>query len=268
MIEALLPVLAVIALGCGDRHCRRRVRDRRRRGGDPGARPAVRARPADRAGHRAGHGRAERRAVVLALPAAGSASICGSPRTLAVGAGRRPIRWRASPPGSTRHALRLAFAGFLLVFAAVIACRTWRGRRSARAAASRSPGAGRSCSALVGGIVSGLFGVGGALDRAAVLTAFFGVRQIEAQALGLALVSPGAIVALAAYAGAGQVDWRARRAAGDRRQCCRSRSASRSPTACPSGGCGWRFAACWSRRRRCSWRGRSRSPNLRHVVTS
>jgi hypothetical protein len=39
------------------------------------------------------------------------------------------------------------------------------------------------------------------------LTAFFGLRQLEAQGLALALVSPSALLALVAYAGAGQVDW-------------------------------------------------------------
>jgi hypothetical protein len=61
---------------------------------------------------------------------------------------------------------------------------------------------------IVGGIVSGLFGVGGALIVPPALTAFFGVRQVEGQGLGLALVAPGSVIALVAYAGAGQVDWR------------------------------------------------------------
>ena len=38
-------------------------------------------------------------------------------------------------------------------------------------------------------------------------TSFFGLRQLEAQGLALALVSPSAFVALLAYTGAGQVDW-------------------------------------------------------------
>src|SRR5579885_2561080 len=60
---------------------------------------------------------------------------------------------------------------------------------------------------IAGGIVSGFFGVGGAFIVPPLLTAFFGLRQIESQGLGLALVAPGTILALAAYAGAGQVDW-------------------------------------------------------------
>jgi uncharacterized membrane protein YfcA len=49
---------------------------------------------------------------------------------------------------------------------------------------------------------------GGALIVPPALTAFFGVRQVEGQGLGLALVAPGSVIALVAYAGAGQVDWR------------------------------------------------------------
>jgi len=102
--------------------------------------------------------------------------------------------------------LRLAFAGFLVALSAVIAWRTWRG---VQPPAHRRPLAW-GWSALVGiagGLVSGLFGVGGAFIVPPLLTAFFGLRQIEAQGLGLALVAPGLLIALATYAGAGQVDW-------------------------------------------------------------
>ena len=102
--------------------------------------------------------------------------------------------------------LRLAFAGFLVVLSAVIA---WRTRRAVQPPAHRRPLAW-GWSALVGiagGLVSGLFGVGGAFIVPPLLTAFFGLRQIEAQGLGLALVAPGLLIALATYAGAGQVDW-------------------------------------------------------------
>jgi uncharacterized membrane protein YfcA len=60
---------------------------------------------------------------------------------------------------------------------------------------------------VAGGIVSGLFGVGGAFIVPPALTAFFGLRQIEAQGLALALVSPVTLVALLTYARAGEVDW-------------------------------------------------------------
>jgi uncharacterized protein len=104
------------------------------------------------------------------------------------------------------HNLRLAFAGFLVALAAIVAWRTWRG---AAGPPNRVPLAWGWSAVLgaAGGIVSGLFGVGGAFIAPPVLTAWFGVRQVEAQGLALALVCPGTFVALATYAGAGQVDW-------------------------------------------------------------
>ena len=56
-------------------------------------------------------------------------------------------------------------------------------------------------------MVSGFFGVGGAFIAPPLLTTVFELRQLEAQGLALALVSPSALLALLAYAGAGQVDW-------------------------------------------------------------
>jgi uncharacterized membrane protein YfcA len=109
--------------------------------------------------------------------------------------------------GLDPHDLRLAFAGFLVLLAIIIAWRTWR----AGVAPPLRPPLAWGWSAglgLAGGVVSGLFGVGGAFIAPPVLTALFGVRQIEAQGLALALVCPGTFVALATYAGAGQVDWR------------------------------------------------------------
>jgi uncharacterized protein len=47
----------------------------------------------------------------------------------------------------------------------------------------------------------------GAFIAPPLLTTFFGLRQLESQGLALALVSPSALLALVAYAGAGQVDW-------------------------------------------------------------
>ena len=86
-----------------------------------------------------------------------------------------------------------------------IAYRTWRGVRMA----ARPPLAWGWTAAvgLFGGVVSGFFGVGGAFVAPPLLTAFFGVRQVEAQGLALALVSPSVVVALFTYAAAGQVEW-------------------------------------------------------------
>ena len=101
--------------------------------------------------------------------------------------------------------LRLAFAGFLGVFAAIIAHRALARPRPV----PRRPLHWEWSAALgiAGGIVSGFFGVGGALIAPPALTAWFGVRQAEAQGLALALVTPGAIVAFIAYAEAGKIEW-------------------------------------------------------------
>ena len=109
--------------------------------------------------------------------------------------------------GLDPHILRLAFAAFLAGLASFLAYRTWR---EAPTATVRPPLAWgwTAIVGLVGGIVSGLFGVGGAFIAPPLLTAFFGLRQVEAQGLALALVCPSSIIALIAYAGAGQVDWR------------------------------------------------------------
>jgi hypothetical protein len=109
--------------------------------------------------------------------------------------------------GLDPHHLRLAFAGFLVILSAIVAYRTWRGYLGSP---GRPPLAWGWSAVLgaAGGVVSGLFGVGGAFIAPPVLTALFGVRQIEAQGLALALVCPGTVVALLTYAGAGQVEWR------------------------------------------------------------
>jgi uncharacterized membrane protein YfcA len=109
--------------------------------------------------------------------------------------------------GLDPHGLRLAFAAFLGGLAAVVAYRTWRGALPAAAARPTLAWGWTAIVGLIGGIVSGFFGVGGAFIAPPLLTAFFGVRQIEAQGLGLALVCPAAVVALFTYAAAGQVDW-------------------------------------------------------------
>jgi hypothetical protein len=104
------------------------------------------------------------------------------------------------------HGLRLAFAAFLAMLAALIA---YRMRRAAAIRPARPPFRWQwtAVVGIAGGIVSGLFGVGGAFIVPPALTAFFGLRQIEAQGLGLALVSPVMLVALFTYASAGEVDW-------------------------------------------------------------
>ena len=105
------------------------------------------------------------------------------------------------------HDLRLAFCGFLVLLSGVVA---WRTLRGGTGGPHRRPLAWgwTAVVGLLGGSVSGLFGVGGAFIVPPALTTFFGVRQVAAQGLALALVCPGTAIAFATYAGAGQVDWR------------------------------------------------------------
>lgn len=102
--------------------------------------------------------------------------------------------------------LRLAFALFVVVIALHFLIRTLRQK-------STNPGVARLTSkwlALVGALgggISGLFGIGGAVFAPPVLTSAFGMRQAVAQAHALALVAPGTLVALTAYAVHDEVDW-------------------------------------------------------------
>ena len=108
--------------------------------------------------------------------------------------------------GLDPHVLRLAFAVFLATIAVTVAYCLWRGNVRVGTGPTRAWG-WTTVVGLIGGVFSGLFGVGGAFVAPPLLTAFFGLRQLEAQGLALALVSPSALLALLAYAGAGRVDW-------------------------------------------------------------
>ena len=61
---------------------------------------------------------------------------------------------------------------------------------------------------MVGGLFAGLFSVGAGIVAAPILVRGFGKRQAVAHGLALALVVPGALVALATYGRAQHVDWR------------------------------------------------------------
>jgi uncharacterized membrane protein YfcA len=108
--------------------------------------------------------------------------------------------------GLDPHVLRLAFALFLATIAATVAYQTWRGAVRVEGGPRRAWG-WIAVVGVIGGAFSGFFGVGGAFVAPPLLTTFFGLRQMEAQGLALALVSPSALLALLAYAEAGEVDW-------------------------------------------------------------
>ncbi|BAK76626.1 sulfite exporter TauE/SafE [Pseudogulbenkiania sp. NH8B] len=104
------------------------------------------------------------------------------------------------------HALKLAFAVFLLWLAGYF---VWISRRQA---GGEVPSAGWNerylpAVGVVGGLFAGLFSVGAGIVAAPILVQGFGKRQAVAQGLALALVVPGALVALATYSRAQHVDW-------------------------------------------------------------
>jgi hypothetical protein len=107
--------------------------------------------------------------------------------------------------GLDQALLRQVFAGFMLLLGAYF----WR------AAGQGSPARGQPWPArylpgvgLIGGACGGFFGVGSGIVAAPILVRGFGKGQTEAQGLALALVVPAALVALASYSRAGEVDWR------------------------------------------------------------
>lgn len=108
------------------------------------------------------------------------------------------------------HLLTICFALFLIALSAYF---LWGTRGAARAAPvagpPRAPWNERYLPAVgvVGGVFAGLFGVGSGIVAAPLLVRGFGKRQAVAQGIALALVVPGAVVALATFAQARQVDW-------------------------------------------------------------
>ena len=105
--------------------------------------------------------------------------------------------------------LRYAFGAFAGALAIYFASRALRAKPAA-ANARPAPRLAWGWTAVVGvfgGILSGLFSVGGAVFAVPLLALFFGYTQTEAQGLSLALVAPGTIVGIVAYSLAGDVDW-------------------------------------------------------------
>lgn len=103
--------------------------------------------------------------------------------------------------------LRRWFALFLLALALSVALRALSGTG---ALGARAPGLAwpwASVVGAVGGTISGIFGVGGAVVAVPVTAVLFGLSQAAAQGLGLAMVAPGTLVGLVAYVRAGDVDW-------------------------------------------------------------
>jgi uncharacterized membrane protein YfcA len=104
--------------------------------------------------------------------------------------------------------LRIAFAFFILAVAGIM---TYNGLAPARAAGRPPqrvyPWPAAMIVGAVGGGVSGAFGVGGAVFAIPLLSFLFALTQAVAQGYGLALVAPGTLVGISAYALAGDIDW-------------------------------------------------------------
>jgi len=102
--------------------------------------------------------------------------------------------------------LRIAFASFQL---ALCVSTFWpRSERTNDARWPRWPWPAAVPIGALGGVISGIFGVGGAVFAVPLFTTFFAMTQAAAQGLGLALVAPGTIVTITEYALAHDVVWR------------------------------------------------------------
>ncbi|MAF03635.1 MULTISPECIES: sulfite exporter TauE/SafE family protein [unclassified Herbaspirillum] len=104
------------------------------------------------------------------------------------------------------RSLHVCFAAFMGLLALYYLWTLLRNKRSVESSVILS----RRYIPLVGmaaGASAGFFSVGGAIVAVPLLTALFGVTQTAAQGLGLAMVTPGTLVALWTYAQAGHVDW-------------------------------------------------------------
>jgi uncharacterized membrane protein YfcA len=109
---------------------------------------------------------------------------------------------RVAGPGQ-----RYGFGAYAAVLALWFAYRTLRTRDHEPAAVPRLAWGWTGVVGALGGVLSGLFSVGGAIFAVPFLSLVFAYTQTESQGLSLALVAPGTIVGIIAYALAGDVDW-------------------------------------------------------------
>ncbi len=110
--------------------------------------------------------------------------------------------------------LRRIYAVFVLGIAVFYLVQVWRqrgGRSRRKSAPANRPTARHPLwfvpIGCLGGLVGGIFGIGGAVVAVPLLTSLYGLSQSRAQAFGLAMIIPGSFVALLTYARHGQADW-------------------------------------------------------------
>ena len=110
--------------------------------------------------------------------------------------------------GISASSLHTAFAVFLLVLALYFGLQRRKPAAGAPEHAARPmPRGALPVLGIASGAMSGIFTVGGGLVVVPALVSLFGMQQTRAQGTALALVVPGALVALAAYAQGGNVSW-------------------------------------------------------------
>lgn len=108
--------------------------------------------------------------------------------------------------GLDAEAMRRGFVGFLLALAGWNLTQVFL-RPAAEANELNRPWPWLGALGAGSGLVGGLFGVGGAVVATPILTLAFGVSQVVAQGLALALAAPSTAVTLITYGLHGQVDW-------------------------------------------------------------
>jgi uncharacterized membrane protein YfcA len=113
--------------------------------------------------------------------------------------------------GISAQSLHVAFAVFLILlalyFGYTLEKKTVTSDPPRKTPAGTMPPVALPLLGIVSGGMSGIFTVGGGLVVVPALVSFFGMPQIRAQGMALALVVPAALVALLAYAQDGHVSW-------------------------------------------------------------
>jgi len=102
--------------------------------------------------------------------------------------------------------LRHAFGAFVIGIAAYMLLQARRRAQPMRTGPPAGWPAAVGIGAL-GGSLSGIFSVGGAVAAVPMIGALFKVGQATAQGFGLALVAPGSLANIAAYGFAGDIEW-------------------------------------------------------------
>lgn len=100
--------------------------------------------------------------------------------------------------------LRFAYGCFLLVMIVEYARRSFL---PTRGTPLRLPWPWVALTGVVSGALAGFFTVGGTLFSISANTFMFGITQLEAQGLALAMSSPATILSAGVYARAGDVNW-------------------------------------------------------------